>query len=202
MDDYHFSPLPHERETEPVATPRSGAAKSFLREVLETVVLAGLIFALINLVSVRVQVESISMQPTLYAGEFVLVNKLAYKFGEPQRGDIIVFEQTFDPEEPYIKRIIGLPGDTVEIRGGRVYVNGNLLHEPYIKDSPRYEDSWVVPEGQLFVLGDNRNNSSDSHIWGFVSLDQVIGRAEAVYWPVSEWELLNHPYASAADDGQ
>jgi signal peptidase I len=172
----------------------------FLFDILETVLLAVVLFFGINAVSARIRIESISMQPTLYEGDFVIVNKLAYKLGSPQRGDVIIFRFPPDPDqEPYIKRVIGLPGDSVLVRGGKVFINNVPLREPYIKAQPTYENSWVVPPDSLFVLGDNRNNSSDSHTWGMVPLKNVIGKAELVYLPVSHWQLLNQNTAAAAE---
>jgi signal peptidase I len=139
------------------------------------------------------------MQPTLYEGNFVLVNRIAYRVGEPGRGDIIVFRYPPDPDrEPYIKRLIGLPGDVVKVENGQVLVNGFPLSESYIMADPNYQGTWQVPEGKLFVLGDNRNNSSDSHSWGFVPLENVIGKAEVIYWPPEQWQILHRSTASAA----
>lgn len=198
MDELEITPP--ENET-PAPEPTSGGLRRFFLDVLETVLLAVVLFLGINAVSARIRVESISMQPTLYAGDFVIVNKMAYKVGSPGRGDVIVFHYPPDPErEPYIKRVIGLPGDEVQVGGGAVVVNGSPLREPYIKAAPNYEGTWHVPEGFLFVLGDNRNNSSDSHSWGMVPLENVIGKAEVVYWPPSEWQLLNQETAAAAGE--
>lgn len=169
-----------------------------IREVIETIVLSLVLFFAINMISSRIRVESISMQKTLYAGYQVVVNKLAYKFGDPSRGDVIVFYPPNPSEEPYIKRVIGLPCEEVRVEGGKVYINGIALEEPYIKVSPDYTGDWNVPAGSLFVLGDNRNSSFDSHNWGMVSLDDVIGKAEFVYWPPSAWKLLDASVASAA----
>lgn len=177
--------------------------RRFLLDVIETVLLSVVLFLAINAVSARIRVESISMQPTLYEGDFVIVNKLAYQLGKPGRGDVVIFKFPLDPErEPYIKRVIGLPGEAVTVRNGKIYINNNdyPLNEPYIKAEPNYENTWVVPENSLFVLGDNRNNSSDSHSWGMVPLDNVIGKAEVVYWPPSEWRVLNHATAVAAGE--
>lgn len=145
--------------------------------------MALLLFLAINAVTSRVRVENISMEPTLQPGYLLIVNKLAYKLGEPQHGDIVVFHYMGDKNEDYIKRVIGLPGDEVKIENGTVYVNGIALNEPYIAAFPAYSGTWVVPEGSLFVLGDNRNNSSDSHQWGFVDMDDVVGKAVFIYYP-------------------
>ena len=155
----------------------------FWLDTLETILLALLLFLAINTVTSRVRVENISMEPTLQPGYLLIVNKLAYKLGEPKHGDIVVFHYMGDNNEVYIKRVIGLPGDEVKIENGTVYVNGIALNEPYIAAFPAYSGTWKVPEGSLFVLGDNRNNSSDSHQWGFVDLDDVVGKAVFIYYP-------------------
>jgi len=134
-------------------------------------------------VSARVRVDGFSMMPTLQDGEYVLVNRIAYRKALPQRGDIVVFRYPFHPEEDYIKRVVGLPGDEVVIENGRVIVNGTPLDEPYIAAPPRYSGVWAVPKKSLFVLGDNRNDSSDSHTWGYVPMDNLVGKAIVVYWP-------------------
>lgn len=157
--------------------------KSFARDLLETIVLALVLFVLLNAVTSRVKVFNVSMQPTLKQGYLLLVNKLAYKLGEANYGDVIVFHYKGDQQEDYIKRVIGLPGDEVDIRDGVVRVNGNVLTEPYIMEVPNYKGNWSVPDGSLFVLGDNRNHSSDSHQWGYVEMEWVVGKALVVYWP-------------------
>lgn len=183
----------------PLQPKRWAILKQSLRDILETVLLAGIIFIIINTITARIKIQSVSMEPTLYENDFVIVNKLAYRFGEPSRGDIIVFRPPEDPTSiPFIKRVIGLPGDAILVEQGQVYVNGYLLREPYIKTSPSADGSWSVPEGQLFVMGDNRNNSSDSRSWGSVPLDNVIGTAELVYLPFQHWQVLNPRTAAAA----
>ncbi|NMC12219.1 MAG: signal peptidase I [Chloroflexi bacterium] len=169
-----------------------------IREFLETIILSLLLFFGIDSISARIRVESISMQRTLYDGNLVVVNKLAYIFGEPSRGDIIIFYPPNPEEDPYIKRVIGLPGEEVHIENGVVYINNIALEEPYIKAAPNYTGKWNVPEGSLFVLGDNRNNSFDSHSWGMVPISNVIGKAEFVYWPPTAWKLLTPKVVSAA----
>ena len=140
------------------------------------------------------------MVPTLRTNDYVVVNKLAYKLGEPKRGDVIVFKYPPDPTQiPYIKRVIGLPGDQIHIAGGRVSINGVLLNEPYLKVSTNGGGDWTVPEDSLFVMGDNRNGSSDSRAWGMVPLDNVIGKAEVIYWPPQHWAQLHIPSAVAAE---
>ncbi len=172
----------------------------FAWEVVQTLIMAVILYFLIDTVVGRVRVENISMQPTLHQGQFILVNKLAYRLGSYERGDIIIFHH--DPTEDYIKRVIGIPGDTVEVKDHQVYINGVLMHESYIAAPPNYTGKWTVPPGELFVLGDNRNQSSDSHYWGFVPESTVVGRALIVYWPLQEAKVLNQvPTVSAASGG-
>jgi signal peptidase I len=161
-------------------------------DILETLVLAVVLYFGINAVSVRVRVDGFSMIPTLQNGEYILVNKLAYKIGGPQRGDIVVFVFPVDPQEDLIKRVIGLPGERVAIHNRTVTVDGVQLNEPYIAAAPLYDGEWVVSEGQLFVLGDNRNESKDSHQWGLLPIENVVGKAELIYWPPPEWQVINH----------
>ena len=166
--------------------------KRFLIDLLETVGLAVVLFLIINSVSARVRVDGVSMLPTLQNGEFILVNKLAYDMGTPTRGDIIVFRSTTAPDLDLIKRIMGIPGDKISIHSGQVMINGQTLSEPYINAIPNYNGDWQVPDGYLFVLGDNRTNSSDSHLWGFLPEKNVIGKALVIYWPPPEWAMINH----------
>lgn len=189
--------------TEVIAEPqdprerRSGALR-FILDIVETLILSVVLFAVINAVSARIRVDGASMQPTLETGEFVIVNKLAYMLGKVQIGDVIVFHFPRDPEQEYIKRVIGLPGDKVTVQDGIVSVNGQPLDEDYIAAPPAYESTWEVPSDSLFVLGDNRNNSSDSHNWGPVPLDYVVGKAVFVYWPPTRWGMLEEPSTAIA----
>lgn len=166
--------------------------KRFLLDVLETLVLAVVLYFGINAVSARVRVDGFSMRPTLQDGEYILINKLAYKLGEPMRGDIVVFVFPVNPEEDLIKRIIGLPGDTITVQDGVLSINGVVVNEPYISAPPAYDGTWQVSEGELFVLGDNRNDSRDSHQWGLLPVENVIGRAVLIYWPPEEWRIIEH----------
>lgn len=187
---------PVEAETEITAIEASGekpagySLKSFFIESAQIIIFALILTFAINMVTARVRVESVSMQPTLHQGELLLVNKLAYKKNIPAPGDIVVFHATTTPGEDFIKRVIGIPGDHVSILEGKVYVNGRLLNESYISGPPAYEGEYDVPESTIFVLGDNRNSSSDSHIWGNVPLENLVGQALLIYWPISEATLL------------
>ncbi|MCI0521184.1 MAG: signal peptidase I [Chloroflexi bacterium] len=197
MTDTDFEALPPEETAEvpaPQVEPYQGKSKAvqFFLELLETVALSVLFFVLINALTARIRVEGTSMAPTMHSGEFVLVSKLAYRLGEPQIGDVIVFLYPRDPNQEFIKRVIGLPGDKVVIANKQVTVNGKLLQEPYIAAQPYYTGNWTVPQESYFVLGDNRNNSSDSHNWGMVPADNIIGKAVLVYWPYTAWRLVAH----------
>lgn len=139
-----------------------------------------------------------SMWPTIEHGEYILVNKATYFFHEPQRGDIIVFHSPNDPSSDLIKRIIGIPGDIVEVRDEKVFVNNVAVAEPYIIDPPRYlYPEEEIPAGQYFVLGDNRNSSSDSHKGWKVPRHNIVGKAWLTYWPPHRWRLIPH-YAISA----
>jgi len=155
-------------------------------------------FLLAQLVMVSVaqafQVEQYSMEPTLLPHDRVLVNKFIYRFREPQRGDVIVLHYPRDPSRNYIKRIVALPGDRVEIRNGHLYINNNSVQEVYINGQPSGDyGPEAVPDGSYFVLGDNRNNSEDSRAFGFLKRSQVVGRAVLIYWPPQRMRVLHSP---------
>jgi len=192
------------------------------REFVETFVLALLIFLVVRAALQNYSVEGSSMEPVLHNGQYLIVNKaiytrislktisrflpfidagdnpVRYLFRAPQRGDVIVFRFPGNTERPpLIKRIIGEPGDTVEIRNGIVYINGGPLDEPYIISKPTYTyGPTEVPPHQYFVLGDNRNSSYDSHSWGFLPEENIIGQAWLSYWPKSDWGLILNKHLS------
>ncbi len=162
-----------------------------VRELVETLLLTFFIFFLVNGLVGRYRIEGSSMNPTLADGQYLLINNLSYYLSEPQRGEIIVFHHPTS-ELNLIKRVIGLPGDHVVIENGTVSVNGQALTEPYISAPPNYRGQWTVPEGNYFVLGDNRNASSDSHTWSFLPKDHIVGRADIIYWPFADWGKVPH----------
>lgn len=163
-----------------------------LRETLETVVIAAVIALVIRLfVFEPFYVDGPSMEPTLWDSERLIVSKFIYRFSQPQRGDIIVFRYPRRPDTDFVKRVIAVAGETVEIRMGRVYVNGQIFEEhfktkPSLTSYPKVE----VPQGTVFVLGDNRANSEDSRFFGFVPLGNIKGKAVVVYWPLQRVHLL------------
>ena len=138
-------------------------------------------------------VEGPSMRPTLVNSERLVVNKFIYRFKQPERGDVLVFRYPRDPSRDFIKRVIAVAGDTIEIKDGRVFLNGQLQNEPYILEKTRSSYSLAtVPEGTVFVMGDNRNNSEDSRFKdvGFVPLDMIKGKAVMVFWPLDQMKTL------------
>lgn len=174
----------------PATSPRRPAS-SVIREIIETLLLTFFIFWIVNSLVGRYRIDGNSMNPTLFNGEYLIISNFAYKLDAPERGDIIVFRHP-QSELNLIKRVIGLPGDTIEVQNGTVRVNGAAIDEPYIQAPPDYSSSWVVPQGQYFVLGDNRNHSSDSHAWGFLPEDHILGKALVIYWPPSKWMKIPH----------
>lgn len=185
----------------------SGRRKSVAREYAESIIIAVVLALVIRTFVVQAfKIPSGSMEDTLLIGDHILVNKLSYGLhlpiidsqirplglaGDPQRGDIIVFPFPRDPSRDFIKRVVGLPGERIEIRNHRAYVNGEPLKEPYVKlderaaMQPSRYSHWgpeVVPPGKLFVMGDNRDNSADSRDWGFLDSEHVKGRAFIIYW--------------------
>jgi signal peptidase I len=173
---------------------QSGGWRRFTIDLIETLLLALVLYLAINFLTARVYVEGSSMVPTFSHGDFLIVNRMAYRWGELERGDVIVFPYPGNPEDDYIKRVIALPGDTFQIENGRVFVNGILLEEPYVS-GPSLRDfpQLAVPPQTVFVLGDNRNDSSDSRAWGPLQVDDILGKAVLRYWPLSDLSLVQHP---------
>lgn len=163
-----------------------------VREIVETVALTILIFLVIRFVIQSYHVEGPSMQTTLTSDNFVVVNKVSYLFRAPERGDVIVFHYPLDTTRDFIKRVIGLPGDTIKVDSTRIWVNGVQLTEPYVQTPFNgLAAEWKIPANQYFVMGDNRPVSDDSRNWGCVPKDFIIGKAVVVYWPLKNIEVLN-----------
>jgi len=162
-----------------------------VREIIETLLLTFFIFWLVHSLIGRYRIDGSSMNPTLLDGEYLIINNLTYVLDDPEQGDIVVFRHPRN-ELNLIKRVVGIPGDHIEINNGTVWVNGEVQQEPFIADSPNYSGSWDVPPGEFYVLGDNRNNSSDSHSWGFLPEENLLGKALFVYWPPSDWGQVSH----------
>ena len=185
---------------------------SAVREWAESIIIAFVLAMFIRTFFIQAfKIPSGSMRPTLIERDRLMVNKLRYGpkvpfsknkrlpgMTEPKRGDVIVFVYPADPSRDFIKRLIGLGGETIEIRGGNIYVNGQIIEDPLIKEIYYYnrgdhgseQQKIVVPEEHYYVLGDNSGSSSDSRFWGFVPQENVIGRAEMIYWPFSRARFI------------
>jgi signal peptidase I len=164
--------------------------KSWFRDIMFAFAIA--IFIVIFVVQ-PVKVEGTSMQPQLVDQERIFVNRFIYRFQDISRGDIVVFWYPKDNRKSFIKRVLGVPGDEVEIRRGSVFINGNKVEEPYLKPEFRDNKSFgkvIVPPDNFFVLGDHRNSSNDSRSWGFVARELIYGKAIFSYWPVSRLGLV------------
>jgi signal peptidase I len=197
--------------------------RSALWEIVETLLLAVFIFIAVRSVVLNFRVDGLSMAPSLDTGQMLLVNrqiyfhfdayslvnwlplveidgeKIVYPFHPPQRGDIVVLHPPVDNGKPYIKRVIGLPGERLSIHEGAVYINGERLDESYLNGVATTwsgsvgQEEITIPKGQVFVMGDNRNNSTDSRIFGPIEIDEIIGKAWISYWPTEDLDILSTP---------
>lgn len=182
--------------------------RSVLREILSTVIMALVIFVGFQFTAQSFPIEGPSMTPDFPDGQRLLVNKLVYRFfHEPQRGDVIIFKAPDSPEEDYIKRIIGFPGEVVSVKDGLVSirtVDGEVVSitEPYVTNPAKHSFRGdVIPEGEFFVMGDNRNNSADSRAGWTVPTQNIIGKAWIVLWPPSQWGPAdNYPLEEQVDN--
>ena len=173
---------------------RTSPARRILIEAIQTIVLALVLFLIINSVSARIRVDGRSMEPSFQDGDYVIVNKLAYSSGELDRGDVIVFPFPLNTEEDFIKRIIGLPGDHLKIVRGDIFLNGQRITEDYLLTNASGDmEEIIVPQGTVFVMGDNRNDSSDSRVWGPLQISEIIGKAFYRYWPFNAIGAIDHP---------
>lgn len=197
--------------------------RSAVWEIVETLLLAVFIFIAVRSVVLNFRVDGLSMEPSLDSGQMLLVNRqiyahfdthalvnwlpfvelegehVIYPFHPPQRGDIVVLHPPVDNGRPYIKRVIGLPGDRLSIHDGAVYVNGERLNEPYLHGIATAwsgsigQEEITIADDEVFVLGDNRNNSTDSRVFGPIKIDEIIGKAWISYWPSDRLDILSTP---------
>ena len=176
----------------------------FLLDTVQSLVLVFAVGLVVYIFLFRpFQVSGSSMFPNFVDKQYVLTNIITLKFGNPKLGDVIVFKAPPDPEKDYIKRVIGIPQDTIYIKNGDVYLNGKFLDEStFLKPSVKtYGGSFLaegntvtVPQDSYFVMGDNRSGSSDSREWGFVPFKSIIGKSFFVYWPLNKMEIIKNPY--------
>lgn len=188
----------------------SNKSKNEWIEWLKAIIIAvGLVFLIRWLLFAPFIVDGSSMQPNFHTGERIIVNKILYDFRDPKHGEVIVFHVPTEGRD-FIKRVIGVPGDTVKVEGDTVTVNGQVVNETYIQEAldekhknnefynteanfpNEFVTESVVPEGHVFVLGDNRSNSTDSRRIGYVSYDEIVGRADLVFWPLADFKFINH----------
>lgn len=175
---------------------------SFFFEILQTIVFAISIFLFIYLLVLQPhKIKGSSMEPNFHDGEYLLTDKLSYRFGLPKKGDVVVFKAPPTYDDEFIKRVIGVPGDTVSVKENHVYVNGQIVNESYIPSNfttyaGRFSSEGAVltvPEDQYFVLGDNREHSLDSRNIGFIPKDKITGKAWVIYWPPKNAGLVRTP---------
>jgi signal peptidase I len=186
------APQPRAAAAQPAAT---STASSLLREVFEVVVLAVILYFGISFAVQAVHVEGLSMYATLDDNDYLIANKIDYRLHPPQRGDIIILRPPTDNSKDFIKRVIALPGEKLLIRDGVVYINGRKLDEPYLPEAWTTLNNWpangadgmVIPQNEYFVMGDNRNRSQDSRIFGPISRDRIDGKAWFRIWPLSSF---------------
>jgi signal peptidase I, bacterial type len=176
--------------------PAEQKQKSFVRDLLEVIVLALALYIIINFAVQTIHVMGPSMENTLQNNDFLVASKISYHLHDPQRGDIIVFKPSNDASHDYIKRIIAVPGDHLRIVHAQVFINGRRLKEDYLPEPWTWTDTWnqgnedVVPANSYFVMGDNRNHSTDSRFLGYQKKDQFLGKAWVRIWPLSEFRIF------------
>jgi signal peptidase I len=182
---------------QPPAPAQPPRQKSFLRDTLEIVFLALVLYVVIQYAVQTVHVLGSSMYATLHDNDLLVASKISYKLHQPQRGDIIVFKPPDEASRDFIKRIIGLPGERIHIKDSVVYINGKVLQEPYLPERWTYNNQWpasgqdqLIPPDEYFVMGDNRNHSSDSRTFNFIELSSILGKAEIRIWPLGQVGLL------------
>lgn len=174
--------------------------KAFFRDTLVTIIIGVVIYFGLQATVQKYVIFDSCMEPNFYEGQQIFVNKVVYKFHEPQRGDVIILHPPLPYESkatPFIKRIIALPSETIEVKDGEVYINGSKLYEPYIKEPPDYTLKRTLAENEYFVLGDNRNNANDSHDGWTLPRQNIVGKVWLTVWPLNKLGLVpTYAYAS------
>ena len=199
VNDYVEKEADDETKGEVILVKLFKSGVNFVFDFLETIVVALSVFVVIYLFIVQPhEVKGSSMEPTFQNNEYIITDKVSYRFGKPNRGDVVIFKAPVNPDVEYIKRIIGLPGETVMIENGRIYIDGKILNEPYLEDlTPVFPGGFIkegvaasVPEDHYFVMGDNRPHSSDSREFGPIEKKLIIGKAVFRYWPINNLGLI------------
>jgi len=181
-------------ETKGKDSPGEPKKNSFLREISESIVIAVLLAVVIRLFILEpFYIPSGSMEPTLKDGDRIIVSKLNYHFQDPKREDIVVFKYPLDQQRNFVKRLIATGGETIALKSSRLYINGQPAPEDYLPAGLRFGDYGPreVPQGSYLMLGDNRNNSDDSRVWGFLPRNLMIGKAVLIYWPLDRMRIIN-----------
>lgn len=201
-----YTPETGFRKIEPETEPEEGSPPFWSRlkgNAVELVEFVAVILAVLVVIRFFIaephKVFGSSMVPNFHNGDYIITNKIGLKIGEPRRGEVVILQNPRNPDVVFIKRIIGMPGDSVKILNGSFYINGKKLNEPYLPDGTSTSgmafltegEEITVPEGQYFVVGDNRNGSSDSREWGPVKKEALIGQAWLRYWPPQKFTLIN-----------
>lgn len=185
------------------AQPKVGLTSHIVEFIQTLVIFAAIASAIYLFIAQPHKVSGSSMYPNFHDGDYIITDKVTYKVSEPKRGDVVVFKNPKDETQDFIKRIMGVPGDTINVKNGHVYLNGKLLEEPFLKPevitNPGFflqeGESVTVPEGRLVVMGDNRSNSSDSREWGYITKEEIIGRVVIRYWPADTVGLMPAAYS-------
>jgi signal peptidase I len=176
----------------PVTEGEPPTGHRLFRDILETIVLALVIYAGVRLFIRNFRIDGASMEPTLQHGQLVVIARWSYWFRSPSRGDIVVFRAPNDGARDLIKRVVGLPGEQIEIVDGQVLVDGEAIREPYARPNPSSGGPWKLGEHQVFVMGDNRSRSLDSRNWGPLQSDRIVGKGLFSYWPPGLWGAIRH----------
>lgn len=203
MEEAKFQAAPEQPDNLSPQPPPKPSLKEHILDFFQTLVVFAAIGTVIYLfVAQPHKVSGLSMFPNFHNGDYIITDKVTYKFSGPMRGDIVVFKNPNDPSQDFIKRVIGLPGERVKVQNGHLYLSGQLLQEPYLKPSVitnpgaflRDGIEIIVPENNYIVIGDNRPGSSDSREWGYLPFDKIIGKVLIRYWPQTSFGLYPAAY--------
>jgi signal peptidase I len=174
------------------AEAEASAGRRLLKDVLETIILALLIYAGLRFLVRNFRIDGSSMEPSLHHGQLIVIARWSYWFQTPKRGDVIVFSAPNAKNRDLVKRVVGLPGEQISVRNGQVFVDGEQIQEPYAQPGQYTGGSWTLGENELFVMGDNRSRSQDSRSWGPLQTSRIVGKGLVCYWPPRLWGVVPH----------